>query len=229
MTDAPAGLLVDWGGVLTTSVFASFEAFCEREGLAADRVAAAFRHDPEGRRLLTELETGALSEADFERPFGALLGLAEDRAPGLVDRLFGGMQAEPLMLDAVRAARAAGLRTGLVSNSWGDERYDAALLDELFDAVVISGREGFRKPDPRMYELGARRLGLAPQACVYVDDLAGNLKPARAMGMTTLHHTDAAATVAELERLLGVGLSPPRGDAAPRPAPRPRHAPPAPR
>ena len=91
------GLLVDWGGVLTTSVFASFAAFCADEGLAADRVAAAFRHDPEGRRLLEELETGALTEADFERPFGALLGLAEDRAPGLVDRLFGGMRAEPAL------------------------------------------------------------------------------------------------------------------------------------
>jgi epoxide hydrolase-like predicted phosphatase len=200
------GLLVDWGGVLTTNVFASFAAFCADEGLAADRVAAAFRHDPEGRRLLEELETGALTEAGFERPFGALLGLAEDRAPGLVDRLFGGMRAEPVVLEAVRRARAAGVRTGLVSNSWGADRYDPALLDELFDAVVISGREGIRKPDPRIYRLGVERLGLPPEQCVYVDDLAGNLKPARALGLATLHHTDAAATVDALEGLLGVPL-----------------------
>jgi epoxide hydrolase-like predicted phosphatase len=200
------GLLVDWGGVLTTSVFASFTAFCADEGLAADRVAQAFRHDPEGRRLLGELETGVLAEEDFERPFGALLGLAEDRAPGLVDRLFQTMRPEPGMLEAVRRARAAGIRTGLISNSWGHERYDHAVLGELFDAVVISGREGIRKPHPRMYALGAERLGLSPAACIYVDDLAGNLKPARAMGMATLHHTDTGATAAALERLLGVPL-----------------------
>jgi epoxide hydrolase-like predicted phosphatase len=197
---------VDWGGVLTTSVFASFAAFCADEGLAADRVAQAFRHDPEGRRLLGELETGVLAEEDFERPFGTLLGLAEDRAPGLVDRLFRTMRPEPAMIEAVRRARAAGIRTGLISNSWGHERYDETALGELFDAVVISGREGIRKPHPRMYELGAERLGLPAAACVYVDDLAGNLKPARALGMATLHHTDALATVAALEGLLGVGL-----------------------
>lgn len=208
------GLLVDWGGVLTTSVFASFAAFCADEGLAADRVAQAFRHDPEGRRLLGDLETGVLAEEDFELPLGALLGLAEDRAPGLVDRLFGTMRPEPAMVEAVRRARAAGIRTGLVSNSWGHERYDAAVLGELFDAVVISGREGIRKPHPRMYALGAERLGLPAAACVYVDDLAGNLKPARAMGMVTLHHTDAATTVAELERLLGVPLADPAARAA---------------
>ena len=84
--------------------------------------------------------------------------------------------------------------------------YDRALLDELFDAAVISGDVGLRKPDPAIYTLTAERLGLEPEACVFVDDLGGNLKPARALGMATVLHTDASATVEELETLLGIPL-----------------------
>ena len=91
-----------------------------------------------------------------------------------------------------RAPRArAGLRTGLVSNSWGEEGYDRTRFDELFDAVVISGEIGIRKPAPEIYALAAERLGRAPERCVFVDDLAGNLKPARAIGMATVLHRDA--------------------------------------
>jgi epoxide hydrolase-like predicted phosphatase len=72
--------------------------------------------------------------------------------------------------------------------------------------LVISHLEGLRKPDPAIYALGAERIGLTPEQCVFVDDLAGNLKPARAMGMTTVLHTTAAETIPQLEELLGVTL-----------------------
>ena len=96
------------------------------------------------------------------------------------------------MVDGVRALHERGVPTGLVSNSWGTRRYPRDLLAELFDGVVISGEEGFRKPDPRMYELGAQRIGAEPAACVFVDDLAFNLDPARELGMAVVHHTSAA-------------------------------------
>jgi epoxide hydrolase-like predicted phosphatase len=110
------------------------------------------------------------------------------------------------MLDAVHRARRAGIRTGLISNSWGTRRYDRTLLDRLFDGIVISGEVGMRKPTPEIYEMGAERIGVAPADCVFVDDLPFNLKPAQQLGMAAVHHTDAAATIDELERLLGVGL-----------------------
>jgi putative hydrolase of the HAD superfamily len=203
-----AGLIFDYGGVLTTDVFASFRAFCEAEGLSPDTVRDHFRADPEARGLLEALEVGAISEAEYEPRLAAVLGVAAD---GLIDRLFGGMEPDTVMLDGVRAARRAGVRTGMLSNSWGDDRYDRAQLSELFDAWVISGEVGIRKPDPAIYALAAERLELEPAACVFVDDLPGNLKPALALGMgTVLHRGDAAATLAEAGELLGVDLLSPR-------------------
>jgi putative hydrolase of the HAD superfamily len=198
MPDEFTGLLVDWGGVLTTNVFASFESFCRREGLPPERVRDLFRSDPRGHELLVGLETGELAEADFERELGALIGVDGD---DLIVRLMTGTQLEQSMLDLLRAARRSGVATGLISNSWGVTRYDQGLLNELFDGVVISGYVGIRKPAPEIYEMGARAIGVEPAACVYVDDLPGNLKPARALGMHTLHHRSPATTIAELADL----------------------------
>jgi len=206
LADRKQGLLVDFGGVLTTNVFESFAAFCEAEGLAPDRVRDLFRSDPDGRRLLFDLELGKLTEEDFERRFGAALGLAPDRADGLIDRLFGGMKADRAMENAVIAAKRQGVKTGLISNSWGAERYELDRFPELFDGWVISGEEGIRKPDPAIYALGAERIGLAPEETVFVDDLPGNLKPARELGMATVHHVTADETIPQLEELLGVKL-----------------------
>src|SRR5205807_3737274 len=89
----------------------------------------------------------------------------------------------------------------------GVHRYPHDLFDELFDGVVISAEEGIRKPALRMYELGAERAGVEPRQAVYVDDLPFNLTPAEELGMATIHHTSADATIPELERVLGISLS----------------------
>jgi len=197
------GLLIDWGGVLTTNLFASFHAYCLSVDLDPQLLAGRFREDPEARELLIALEKGEIDEPTFEQRFAALLGVAPD---GLIDGLFTDVAPDLAMLDAVRRAHAAGVRTGLVSNSWGVHRYPHELFDELFDGVVISGELGIRKPSRRMYELGAERAGVAAERCVYVDDLPFNLTPAEKLGMATVHHTSAETTIPELERLLGVPL-----------------------
>ena len=198
------GLLVDWGGVMTTNLFRSFGDFCEAEGLDPAALAQAFRGDPAARELLIGFEEGRIDETAFETELGRLLGLAA--AEGLIDRLFAGALLEDAMVDAVRAARAAGIGTGLISNSWGTTRYPRELLAELFDGVVISGEVGIRKPSARIYELGAEAIGRPAAECVFVDDLPFNLPPAVELGMATVHHTDPRETIAELERLLGVPL-----------------------
>jgi len=198
------GLLLDFGGVLTTNVFDSFREFCVAEGLDPNAVRTLFRTEPRALELVRGLETGALSEDEFGARFGELLQI-DDRA-GLVDRMFGGIREDERMVGAVRQARAAGIRTGLVSNSMGAGRYDRSTFPELFDGVVISGDVGLHKPQPEIFLMGAERTGVAPEQCVFVDDLRENCEGAEAVGMTAVLHRGAETTLPELERLLGVEL-----------------------
>src|ERR1700752_5111063 len=128
------GLLVDWGGVLTTNLFESFKDFCVRAGVEPQKLRESFGANPEFRDLLIALEKGEIGEDVFEARLAPLLGV--DPA-GLIDGLFAGVRADEEMLDAVRLARAAGVRTGLIANSWGVHRYPRELFEDLFDGIVI--------------------------------------------------------------------------------------------
>jgi putative hydrolase of the HAD superfamily len=196
-----SGLLVDFGGVLTSSVWDSFADFCRDKGLAEDSMRRLFRDDPAALADLRELETGRIEEHEFERRFAERLGLED--ATDLIDSMFRGMKPSEPMVAAVRAARDSGIRTGLVSNSWSTSHYDRALLAELFDAVVISAEVGLHKPQPEIYLLASKRLGVEPEQCVFIDDLRENCAGAEAVGMSAILHRDAAASVARLEKLLG--------------------------
>jgi putative hydrolase of the HAD superfamily len=198
-----AGLLIDWGGVLTTNLFTSFRDFCVKVGIDPQTLRDRFSKDPSFRELLIALEKGQLDEGEFEQELAPLLGAEPD---GLIDGLFAGVKPDEPMVEAVRRARAGGIRTALVSNSWGVHRYPHDLFEELFDGVVISGEEGTRKPAKRMYELGAERAGLTTEQCVFVDDLPFNLTPAEELGMATVHHTSAEESIPQLERILGLPL-----------------------
>jgi putative hydrolase of the HAD superfamily len=198
------GLLVDFGGVLTSNVFDSFREFCRDEGIDPDRVKTLFRENPEALGLVRSLEVGDISEEDFSRDFGALLGI--ENRDDLVNRMFGHIKPDEAMVEAVRRARAAGLRTGLLSNSMGAGRYDRSAFPELFDGIVISGEVGMHKPQPEIFELACERVGLAPADCVFVDDLRENCEGAEAVGMTAILHRGADTTLPELERLLDVEL-----------------------
>ena len=202
-SETRAGLLIDWGGVLTSNLFASFNAFCAEEGLEPDAIATAFRSNPEARDLVIGLETGTIPEATFEQRLSEMLGI---KPTPLIERLMAGAAKDEAMCDAVLSARTHGIKTGLVSNSWGVTRYPRPLLQELFDGVVISGEVGLRKPAPEMYTRGANAIGLEPRQCVFVDDLPFNLKPAAELGMATVHHVDAERTISELEQVLGLNL-----------------------
>jgi epoxide hydrolase-like predicted phosphatase len=108
----------------------------------------------------------------------------------------------PSVLEALFVARRHRLRTALLSNA---DQLAPGLepLRKLFDAIVLSGEEGFGKPDPRIYRAAAERIGLAPNECVFVDDLAGNVRGAAEVGMVGVHHRDVRSTLAELEALFG--------------------------
>jgi putative hydrolase of the HAD superfamily len=203
------GLLVDYGGVLTNPLSEFIGSWVRAEGIDPDRFADLMRRwlgPGAGRNPIHDLETGTIGAAEFERLLAVELAsegpARARRAAGMLTRMFAGMRIEPSMTDILRTARASGLRTGLLSNSWGLD-YERGDWDTLFDAVVISGEVGLRKPDPAIYALAAQRLDLPPEQIVFVDDLRPNVHAAVAAGMVGVQHVDVGTTIDELEILLG--------------------------
>jgi putative hydrolase of the HAD superfamily len=198
--------------VLTTSLGDAFRAFCEREGVDYERVRAAIRRaygDADPESLVARFETGRLEKEHFERELAAVLSEGLDRpvAPDdLITRMLADLRLDEEMIEAVRAARAGGIRTALLSNSWGVEYYPHDLLAELFDEIVISGQVGLRKPDADIFEMAVERIGLPAGECLFVDDVHHNIEAAKAAGMRGVLHEQASATIPELERLLGIPL-----------------------
>ncbi len=201
-------LLVDFGGVLTTPIISSFDAFCRDEDIDP----ATFREvvlGP-GGGVIRRVELGAIPQERFDQELAAALSEAIGRpiAPaGLKQRMFARVEPDDRMLGAVAAARAAGIPTALVSNSWGGGDDYPADLRGLFDAVLISGEIGLRKPDPPIYRRAADAVGRPADACVFVDDLRWNVDGAEAVGMIGIVHRDTTATIKRLQDLLGVPLA----------------------
>jgi putative hydrolase of the HAD superfamily len=117
------------------------------------------------------------------------------------------------MVAALQAVRAAGLRTACLTNNIAgvgegalDGRPEVLEVMELFDVVIESSKVGIRKPEPRFYELACELLDVAPPECVFLDDLGMNLKPARAMGMTTIKVEEPRQALAALSEVLGLPL-----------------------
>jgi putative hydrolase of the HAD superfamily len=211
-------LVVDFGGVLTTSMAESFTEFVRSEDVDGEHLHRVLFADYGEGTLVHGVETGRVTMEEFERELATKLRTTSGdpvAAEGLVARMFAGARANGPMLDAVRRARAAGFRTGLLSNSWGNrDSYAFEHFDTLFDAVVISGEVGMRKPDPEIYALAAREVGVPPGRCVFVDDIGANVRGAVAAGMIGVHHRQTDTTLEELEALLGIAL---RGERGPGP------------
>jgi putative hydrolase of the HAD superfamily len=109
------------------------------------------------------------------------------------------------MAALVLRARHLGLRTGLLSNSWGNE-YPREGWDDMFDAIVISGEVGMRKPEPEIFAHVLELLGVRAEETVFVDDLEHNVNAALELGIVGVHHTSYDTTAAQLETLFGLHL-----------------------
>jgi epoxide hydrolase-like predicted phosphatase len=198
------GLILDFGGVVTTDFYGALDAFSLRAGLGEHAFVRALRSNPEGRAALAAVECGSLPQREFERTMGRLLGVDDT---GLLAEALADLKPRPEIIDLTHRARARGVRVAALSNSWGTGEYDPYggwELDDMFDAVVISDQVGLRKPDPEIFKLTAAKLGLSPSECLFVDDTEHNLPGAAGLGMATLFFTGAEAEVAEIERLTGI-------------------------
>jgi len=199
-------LLLDFGGVITTDFYGALRAFCAREGLAPDAIEVVLKTRPDVRAVLKDAECGRIPQARLEGVLGEALGF---QAENLVARAGADLKPCAAVLDLAARARAHGVLTGVLSNSWGSgaDGYDAYAgydLEQRFDAVVISDQVGMSKPDEAIYHLAAGKLGVAPEECVFADDNPSYLPPAAALGMVVVHFTAPESGVAEIAALLGL-------------------------
>jgi epoxide hydrolase-like predicted phosphatase len=208
-------LVVDWGGVLTEPLEGAIRAWAAVDGVDFDHYLTVMREwlgaqqgELAADNPVASLERGEIEVPDFEEQLAARLTVAAGQRidpVGLLQRMFDQFEHAPAMAALVLRAKRAGLLTGLLSNSWGNE-YPREGWDQMFDAVVISGEVGMRKPEPEIYRHVLDLLGVRPEETVFVDDLRPNIGAAEALGFVAVHHTSYDETAATLEELFGVAL-----------------------
>ena len=203
-------VIFDLGGVVFPSPFEAFDAYDRDAGLPVGSVRGVIRTSSESGAWAA-LELGELPLPEFYAQLeteAAAAGFRLDAAK-LMTTIANGLGPRPAMAVAIRRIREANLRTAALTNNWprpDDAPFPANGSDLGFDVVVESAVGGLGKPDPRIYELVVSKLGVDAADAVYLDDLGINLKPARAMGMTTIKVIDPDRALAELARVLGFEL-----------------------
>ena len=206
-------VLWDFGGVILSSPFEAFRHYEATRGLPPGFIRTVNTAEPHANAW-ARLERAEITAEEFDTEFAresAALG-HEVRGADLLELLAGEMREE--VVTAIDRVKAAGLATACLTNNIaggdvsvdGDIRPDVAEVMARFDVVLESSKLGVRKPEPAFYSLACERLGVTPDECVFLDDLGVNLKPARAMGMTTIKVGDPAGALAELGRVLGLEL-----------------------
>ncbi len=205
----------DFGGVLTSSPFDAFNRFEAEHGLPKDFIRTINATNPESNAW-AQFESSAVSLEEFDRLFEEE---SRDRGypvPGrrVIEMLSG--EVRPRMVEALRRCKAAfavacitnNMKTGLGPSMAGSfaRQTETDRVMALFDLIVESSVEGIRKPDPRIYQLTCKRLGVPPRACVFLDDLGINLKPARALGMHTIKVLTEDQAIADLQAATGLSF-----------------------
>jgi putative hydrolase of the HAD superfamily len=169
-------LVLDFGGVLTNDFWEVLRSFARREGLPENALVDLVTRDPEGIELLRDLERGSIGQAEFESKMSARLGVPAD---GLLVRMAADLRPDDAMLSVVAELRAAGVKVGILSNSWGGDYFDPYApwnLEERADVVVISDQVRLRKPDPEIFDLVLDQLGIPAAECLFIDDIPAYLE-----------------------------------------------------
>jgi putative hydrolase of the HAD superfamily len=204
----------DFGGVFTTSPFEAFARYETERGIPVGTIRKINSTNHE-TNAWAQFEQSKVDIDGFDRLFAEEALALGHHIPGrdVLPLLAGDFR--PEVIEALRRVKAAGLKTGCITNNMphnaaggtaaGRSLYSKDIM-AMFDVVIESAKIGIRKPNPKIYELMCEQLGVAPPVCVFLDDLGGNLKPAKAMGMTTIKVESGAQAIAELEAATGLTL-----------------------
>jgi putative hydrolase of the HAD superfamily len=200
-------VLWDFGGVILSSPFEAFNRYEADHGLPRDFIRSVNATNPDANAWAL-LERSEVSPAEFDRLFADESAALGHRVPGadVLALLSGQIRTE--MVTALDRVIRAGYRTACLTNNvvGGEQRMEVGDVMMMFDHVVESSKVGCRKPEPRFYEIACELLDVAPAECVFLDDLGINLKPAKAMGMTTIKVGAPGPAIDELEQVLGIPL-----------------------
>ena len=212
----PHAVLWDFGGVILSSPFEAFNRYEQDAGLPKDFIRGLNTRNPD-TNAWAKMERSEVSLQGFVDLFEAEALERGQKLDGWnVLRILSG-DIRPQMVEALRRCKAAGFRVACITNnmktgegpgmSRSPEKAKAvAEVMTLFEHVVESSKFGFRKPDPRIYQYACKLVGVAPEHCIYLDDLGINLKPARALGMRTIKVDDPDVALAELQEMVGIPL-----------------------
>ncbi len=224
MTDAnespaPKGLLLDFGGVISVTLFERHAISEAKLGLAPGSLTWRGPFDPTGDRLWADMIAGTISERDYWARRAAEVGrlIGEDwDMPTLIRRTAGddpNAHVRPEAVATVRRAKVAGLRVGVLSNELelfhGREEMEALEILRVMDSLVDATHTRILKPNPRAYALGCEALGVTPENVVFVDDQMRNVEGARRTGLDAVWFdiTRPGASFAEAERRLGLAAA----------------------
>ena len=213
--NSPLAVLWDFGGVILTSPFEAFRRYEREAGLPEDFIRGLNARNADANAW-AKMERSEVSLDEFVALFESEALARGHKLDGwrVLQALSGDIR--PQMVEALRRCKAA-FRVACITNNMKhgegpgmmrspDKAVAVAEIMALFECVVESSKLGWRKPDPRIYRHACELLGVAPERCVYLDDLGINLKPARAMGMRTIKVGDPDIAIAELEAMVGISL-----------------------
>jgi epoxide hydrolase-like predicted phosphatase len=200
----------DFGGVLTTPLFAAFAAFQDEVGISPENLGKAMRVGlAEGEELpLFRLERGEISEDEFIERLEDGLESILDHRPHLHhfrQKFWGALHPNEEMIALMHELKASGLKMAMLTNNvreWEPLWRSMLPVDELFEEIVDSAFVGCRKPEARIYELTLERIGMPAEACLFIDDLQPNVEGAEAAGMSAVHFRDNEQAIAEIRAAL---------------------------
>ena len=211
MAERIEAVISDFGGVLTTPLIQSFMAFQDHTGISPEILGKAMHASAsdDGENPLFKLERGEITEAAFLELIADALEPLLGHRPEMhrfKEIYFEALEPNPAMIDLMRELKGSGYRMAMLTNNvreWEPLWRSMLPVDEIFETVVDSGFVGCRKPESRIYAITLERIGIAPEACLFIDDVEVNCEGAEKAGMTAVHFQDNGQAIGEIRAALG--------------------------
>jgi putative hydrolase of the HAD superfamily len=211
MADRIEAVISDFGGVLTTPLIESFMAFQDHTGISPEVLGKAMQASAgdDGENPLFKLERGEITEAAFIEQIADALEPLLGHRPEMhrfKEIYFEALNPNPAMIDLMRKLKESGYRMAMLTNNvreWEPLWRSMLPVDEIFETVVDSGFVGCRKPESKIYAMTLERIGIAPEACLFVDDVQVNCEGAERAGINAVHFRDNEQAIPEIRAALG--------------------------